>query len=227
MTTRKILLVDDNHDMHTIGQQLFAGPGYVYLAAESGQEGLNAIRKQAPDVVILDYLLPDMNGRDLIEEVATSETFKSLRSTPFLVLTAWEEDLEKLRPLYQRGLVAYLTKPFGARELRCVVENIIQRRGAIGLSRTGNGAAATKLEAPGEELIDLANSVVGLSRILLENLDGEIQAEHQIDLAAIHNCGRRLLAKLQAQAGRSDRPLNGGGGPKLRRKKQESGEHYG
>ncbi len=196
----KVLLIDDNQDMLSIGEQIFSGSGYQFFSADTGKEGLTLLKANSPDVVVLDYLLPDMKGGEIIGEVATSSEYDNFRTIPFLVLTAWDEDVSQLDHLYRNGLVAYLTKPFGHRELRCVVENVVNRQRAIGNPAQKKPAEQPQVLSPSEELTDLANSVVGLAHTLLEDLEGELLAEQRNDLNAIFNCGRRLLTRLEPPA---------------------------
>lgn len=185
----KVLLIDDDEDMITIGEQIFLKAGLEFIPAADGAEGLRKICEFEPDVVVLDYNLPDQKGSELIETVATVDEYTKYRSIPFVILTAWEENLVDLAKLYRFGLKAYLAKPFGHRELRCVIENIIQeRRSRIDLaSRT-----ETKSECQ-----DLARSIVGLSGSLIESLNGELSEQQATDLQAIQNCGRRLVRHLE------------------------------
>ncbi|MFQ5648808.1 MAG: response regulator [bacterium] len=196
-----VLLIDDNQDMITIGEQIFVPAGYRYVSAECGRDGLKKLKAEGPDVVILDYLLPDIKGDELIERVAGTAEFADARSTPFVILTAWEEEIENMSLLYNKGLAAYLTKPFGHRELRCVIENVIQRNRARQPGPKSDTSPARKsgFWQESEVIADLANCVLGLSRTLLHSLDGELNEQQRTDLAAIHNCGKKLLRRFEAR----------------------------
>lgn len=200
-----VLLVDDDRDMVSIGEQIFKKPGYEFFAAQSGKEGLGQILKLKPDVVILDYLLADMKGHDFIREIAENPAYQEVRDTPFVILTAWEEEPEKLNELYERGLRAYLSKPFGHRELRCVIENIVHIN-RLGGKQNGHAPPPPETmdavhrngvdEILWDECSDLACSIMGLSKMILNGLEGEIDEQQKTGLTAIYNSGKLLNKKI-------------------------------
>ena len=214
--TNCLLLVDDDDDMIAIGEQVFAKAGYQFVSAASGEAGLATMLKYKPEIVLVDYLLPDMKGEDIIKYVASEKKYAGLRGTPFVILTAWEESLRDINQLYALGLKAYLTKPFGHRELRCVVDNIValnrieRKLGRLSDEHTRQGALD-------DDALDLVRSLVVLSKQLLESTQGELSERQTLDLDAIHNCGVRLLkliepdVKTQPQTQEKKRALNYGG----------------
>lgn len=127
MNRGKILLIDDDADMVSIGEQVFSKAGFQFLSARNGREGLKKMSSMEPDLVLLDFLLPDMKGFELLDRVDKDDKYAHIRSIPFVILTAWEEEFESIKPYFAKGLHAYLIKPFGYRELKCVVENIIEK----------------------------------------------------------------------------------------------------
>ncbi len=84
------------------------------------------MRSEEVDVVILDYMLPDLNGLQFIKTLATEEEFPAFASVPVVVLTARTDYLEELDRYYARNLRAILAKPFGHRRLVNVVENVLR-----------------------------------------------------------------------------------------------------
>jgi len=195
-----ILLIDDDSDMVSIGEQIFKKAGYCFLPAKNGHEGLVKMLEVKPDIVILDYLLTDMKGSEFIRMVSGNDTYAEIQHIPMVILTAWEEDPAKLTDLYRRGLKAYLTKPFGHRELRCVVENIIQLSRLEGLCDNKKSDAKVETEQNGAAVkFDcgiLARSIVGVSKMILEGLEGEISEQQKTGLTAIYNSGRLIHKKL-------------------------------
>ncbi len=121
---KTILLVDDDPDMVEIGRKIIVSAGYNFLSTSSGQEGLDFILKYKPDLILLDYLMPGLNGVQVFERLVTSQRYKHLSHTPVIMLTAKSEyDIDRTA-LFEMGLAAFLVKPFGHRELINVIDNV-------------------------------------------------------------------------------------------------------
>lgn len=110
MTSYKILVVDDEPQIHTFIRISLAAEGFEYLGAESIAAAKRVIEQDSPHLLILDLGLPDGDGMDLVNFV------RSTSNTPILILTARDEEDEKIR-LLEAGANDYLSKPFGIREL--------------------------------------------------------------------------------------------------------------
>ncbi|MBN1542188.1 response regulator, partial [candidate division KSB1 bacterium] len=121
----KILLVDDNIDMLLIGQRIFSRAGYDFISARNGQEGLEKARLEKPDIIVLDYMLPDINGSQFIKTIGQDKAYDEIKETPIVILTARSEFIQDIKDCFALGLRAFLNKPFGHRELVNVIENII------------------------------------------------------------------------------------------------------
>ncbi|HNW58260.1 MAG TPA: response regulator [bacterium] len=140
-----VLMVDDNLDMLLIGQRIFTKAGFEYLSARSGQEGLDKMAGGTVDLVILDYMLPDLTGQQFLQALAEEPVYAALRSIPVIVLTARTDYLEELDAYYAASLRAILTKPFGHRELVNVVDNTLRLEKSLKVWRS---AAAAPPVAP-------------------------------------------------------------------------------
>ena len=145
MKKGKVLIVDDNVDMLLIGERIFTKAGFEYLSARGGHEGLELMRSDGVDLVILDYMLPDLNGLQFLKSMAAEGENAGLRQTPVIILTARTDYLEELDAFFGTTLRAILTKPFGHRELVQVVENVLR------VERAEAAAAASAAAAPGLE----------------------------------------------------------------------------
>ena len=110
MTSYKILVVDDEPQIHTFIRISLAAEGFEYLGAESIAAAKRLIEQNSPHLLILDLGLPDGDGMDLVNYV------RAISNTPILILTARDEEDEKIR-LLEAGANDYLIKPFGIREL--------------------------------------------------------------------------------------------------------------
>ncbi|GGN19119.1 MULTISPECIES: response regulator [Marinomonas] len=110
MTPYKILVIDDEPQIHTFIRISLVAEGFTYLGAQSIAAAKQVIQQDAPHLLILDLGLPDGDGMDLVNLV------RATSNTPILILTARDEEDEKIR-LLEAGANDYLSKPFGIREL--------------------------------------------------------------------------------------------------------------
>jgi two-component system KDP operon response regulator KdpE len=118
----KILLVDDEKDFVKILGMAFHvyRPGYTLVAAHNGNDALAAVSKDAPDMVLLDVMLPDMDGFEICQ------TIRAQSSVPIILLTARDREEDVVRGL-ELGADDYLTKPFSHRELMARIDALLRR----------------------------------------------------------------------------------------------------
>jgi len=123
---KKILLVDDEQDMvYAVKMQLEA-EGFSVLTAKDGQEGLDKARKENPDLVILDLMLPKIDGYKVCRMLKFDEKYKKI---PIIIYTARAQAVdEKLG--YEVGADAYMTKPFDPKKLLAKINELLNRREA-------------------------------------------------------------------------------------------------
>ncbi len=125
---KTVLLVDDEQIMHDLACAYLEREGFTLHSAYTGVSGLETIRDLKPDIVLLDYMLPRMDGEQVFSELRQNPEYKEVRDTPVILLTARGSDESLKTRLLKRGVVAYLQKPFGLRELSDVINNIITLR---------------------------------------------------------------------------------------------------
>ena len=123
--TRTILFVDDDLGMLEMGGIILRRAGYKYLTASSGPEGLEALLTERPDLVILDYMMPGMNGYQFLLELMQNGRYQSVRNVPVILLTAASQDQIERQEMFELGLRACLLKPFGNHELLNVIDNVL------------------------------------------------------------------------------------------------------
>jgi CheY-like chemotaxis protein len=129
MEPARILAVDDSLTIRRLLETVLTGAGYVADFAATGQEGIDRARAAPPDLVLLDYVLPDMKGVDVAAALAQTE---STRNVPVLVMSAKNDDL---RPLFRpfASVVGFLSKPFTPGEVCFLVGDVVARaRGTAG-----------------------------------------------------------------------------------------------
>src|SRR3954465_13736495 len=107
---QRILIIDDEPQIHRFLGPALDAAGYEPLRADSGQEGLRGIALWSPDAVVLDLGLPDMDGKAVLEKA------RAFYEGPILILSARDREVEKIEAL-DRGANDYVEKPFGVGEL--------------------------------------------------------------------------------------------------------------
>ncbi|MGH7434573.1 MAG: response regulator transcription factor, partial [Polyangiaceae bacterium] len=147
-TKRTILVVDDEPHIVLGLRDALEFEGFRVIGAGKGRDGIALARSESPDAIILDLMLPDMNGYAVCEEVRRSDP-----RVPIVMLTARSQETDKVRGL-DAGADDYVTKPFGVNEL-------VARMRAL-FRRTGRGAAG----AP--ETLRLGDAMVSLTAQTVE-----------------------------------------------------------
>ncbi|HUB06833.1 MAG TPA: response regulator transcription factor [Myxococcales bacterium] len=137
----RVLVVDDEKDLRGLLEYNLTQAGFTVTTAQDGREALAKIKAAAPDLVILDLLLPDIPGTEVLKQVKRERP-----DLPVLMLTAKGEEVDRLVGL-ELGADDYVVKPFSVRELVLRVRAILRR------------ADATEAEAPRYEFRDLTVDV--------------------------------------------------------------------
>jgi two-component system KDP operon response regulator KdpE len=131
----RILVIDDEPQMHRFLRPALTAAGFEVLRADTGTEGLKMIATAAPDAVVLDLGLPDMDGKDLLRAA------RAFYQGPVLILSARERETEKIASL-DLGADDYVQKPFGVGELlarlRVALRHKIERIGVDAVVRSGD-----------------------------------------------------------------------------------------
>ncbi len=117
---RTILVVDDQSNVRTLLREYLTEEGFSVVTAGDGREALYVARHEKPDLVLLDILMPEMNGYEFIRR------FRMEKDTPVILLTARLEETDKVLGL-ELGADDYVTKPFGIRELMARIHAVLRR----------------------------------------------------------------------------------------------------
>ncbi len=118
--TETILVIDDDDELRELLTEYFGQFGYEILTARDGAEGLKAAQTRAPDIVLLDIMLPGMNGLDVLKEL------RQTGNAPVIMLTARGQDSDRIVGL-ELGADDYVPKPFNPRELLARVRAVLRR----------------------------------------------------------------------------------------------------
>ena len=121
MNKGRILVVEDDFDISNMLRIYFTGQGYEVQVAPRGGDALTMTRKQVPNLIVLDIMLPDMNGYDVCRELRQTTRTSHI---PIIFLTQKDERSDKIAGM-ELGADDYITKPFDIEELKLRVQNAI------------------------------------------------------------------------------------------------------
>ncbi len=119
----KILIVDDEEDIAELVSYNLAREGFATVMAHDGETALRKVKLEKPDLVILDLMLPGMNGLDICKALRANAQTAAL---PIIMLTAKSDELDKILGL-EIGADDYVTKPFSVKELVARVRSLLRR----------------------------------------------------------------------------------------------------
>jgi two-component system phosphate regulon response regulator PhoB len=145
----RILVVEDEPDIAALVAYQLAHAGFGVRTASTGSEALRALEMDPPDLMVLDLLLPEVSGFDILQTVRDKEETSRL---PVVVLTARGEEGDRIRG-FELGADDYVSKPFSPRELVLRVEAVLRRSGggpngrAVRGQRLRAGAVTVDVEA--------------------------------------------------------------------------------
>jgi DNA-binding response OmpR family regulator len=117
---RRILVVDDEPDLVHAVRLYLEMEGYLVFAASNGYEALEKVREKLPDLVVLDVMMPEMDGFETLKKI------REVHHVPVIMLTVRGEEADKVRGL-QLGADDYVTKPFSQRELLSRIQAVLRR----------------------------------------------------------------------------------------------------
>lgn len=130
MAGEKILVIDDEFNIIELLKYNLVLSGYKVFYALNGKEGLSLALENKPDLILLDVMLPEMDGFDVCKEMKRN---KEIENIPIIMLTAKGDEFDKILGL-ELGADDYITKPFSIRELLARVKAVLRRNGKEELS---------------------------------------------------------------------------------------------
>ena len=128
---RRIIYIEDEYEMIDLVRLILGRKGYEVIGAIGGREGLEMVQQELPDLVLLDLMMPDMDGWEVYQQMRAEET---TREIPVIILTAKAESIDKVLGLHIAKVDDYISKPFSPQELIDSVESVIARREATSVS---------------------------------------------------------------------------------------------
>ncbi len=160
MVKQRILVVDDDKSIVKILRGYLEQSGFDVLVAFDGETALHTLRRERPDLLLLDLMLPDRDGWDITRLIRADPR---LSATPIIMLTARAEDTDKIIGL-ELGADDYVTKPFNAREVVARVRAQL-RRSQLGHSPTSRVLQVARLKLdPDLHQLTVDGQIVELTR---------------------------------------------------------------
>ena len=174
-----ILIVDDDEDIREMISTYFSKEGYEIQTASNGEEGLALVRKQDFSVILLDIMMPKMDGYEMLAKL------RSFSETPVILLTAKGEQMSKIKG-FTKGCDDYVVKPFDFAELSLRIGAIIKR-------------SSVKKEKVADEMIKVKDLVINGSAHSVYKAGNEVSLtpkEYEILWVLASNRGRVYSTKM-------------------------------
>lgn len=133
MTKKRILCIEDHPEMIELIRLILSREGFTVDGAGGGREGLQAMQEKPPDLVLLDIMMPDMDGWEVYRQIKSNA---ELSDIPVIAVTAKAQQIDRILGLHIAGMDDFITKPFGPEELVASVERL------LGISANSGGAGA-------------------------------------------------------------------------------------
>jgi two-component system, OmpR family, response regulator VicR len=123
-TKQQLLYIEDEQEMIELVRLILARRGFEVIGANGGREGLEAVRNTLPDLVLLDLMMPDMDGWDVYQQMKADEATQNI---PVIVVTAKAQSIDKVLGLHIAKVDDYISKPFSPNELVESIEKVLAK----------------------------------------------------------------------------------------------------
>ena len=122
---KRVICVEDEAEMIDLIRLILSRKGFEVIGANGGKQGLEMIREQKPDLILLDLMMPDMDGWEVYQQVKADE---ATRDIPVIVVTAKAQSIDKVLGLHIAKVDDYISKPFSPQELMDSVEQVLNKK---------------------------------------------------------------------------------------------------
>ena len=122
---KRILCIEDDLEMIDLIRLILARRGFEVLGAAGGMAGLKEVRAQLPDLVLLDLMMPDMDGWEVYQQMKAED---STRNIPVIVVTAKAQSIDRVLGLHIAKVDDYIAKPFSPQDLLNSVEKVLGQK---------------------------------------------------------------------------------------------------
>jgi DNA-binding response OmpR family regulator len=119
---KRVLCIEDHPEMIELIRLILGREGFEVEGALGGREGLKAIQERPPDLILLDLMMPDVDGWEVYRQIRADE---ELRQIPVIAVTAKAQSIDRVLGLHIAGMDDFITKPFGPKELTASVRRVL------------------------------------------------------------------------------------------------------
>ncbi len=159
MKEKKIVVVEDEPDLVDVVTYNLKREGYLVSAARRGDEGLNLIRSELPDLVLLDLMLPGMDGLSICRQMKSDGALKAI---PIIIASAKGEESDVVIGL-EMGADDYLAKPFSPRELLARIKAVLRRGTPTDNASDDRIVVRDLIIDPGKHEVKIKDEIIGLT----------------------------------------------------------------
>ena len=119
---RRAVYIEDEQEMIDLVKLILSRKRFEVIGANGGREGLDAVRKNLPDVILLDLMMPDMDGWEVYQQLKADEV---TRDIPVIVITAKAQNIDKVLALHIAKVDDYIPKPFTPKDLLDSIDRVL------------------------------------------------------------------------------------------------------
>jgi two-component system response regulator VicR len=121
-TKSKVLCIEDDKEMMDLLRLILESKGFDFVGAEGGREGLDRVRAERPDLILLDLMMPDIDGWQVYRQLKADD---ELQSIPVIVVTVRTQGIDEALGLHLGEIEGYITKPFSQTELLDSINRVL------------------------------------------------------------------------------------------------------
>ncbi len=119
---RRVIYIEDDQEMIDLVSMILSRRGYQVTGAQGGKQGLELVNQEAPDLILLDLMMPDIDGWDVYQQIKSHD---ATRHIPVIVITAKAQAIARVLGLHIAKVDDYISKPFRPQELLESIETVL------------------------------------------------------------------------------------------------------
>ncbi|MBN2009571.1 sigma-54-dependent Fis family transcriptional regulator [candidate division KSB1 bacterium] len=201
-----ILLIDDDQSMHTISHHHLNAAGFHMRSAFNCQQGLEILQREQVDVIILEYMMPDMSGYDISWIIQTDPVFSTYRNIPIIMLTVLDEAVIDRAKLAEVNIHFIIQKPFGFNELVTLIRNVIWNQKQFQPTATPRHQIGIHMESYDRDL-----KLIGMTpamQVVIQQAKHAAKSSGNVLITGEAGTGKQYLARwIHAHSGHALHPL--------------------